>query len=647
MKKIFTFLGIIVSVMNFAQAINVTASSGTPSANYTTLKASFDAINAGTHQGVIQINVSGNTTETAAAVLNNSTTYTSVTIKPTAGTTATISGNLAGAALVKINGSNVTIDGSNTADGTTRNLTFNNTGTSSSQVLHVASAAGVRNTNITLKNAVFINGTQLSSAIILTNSTNTAPGDFKDVTIDNVSVQKAFMGIFARANADPNNTNFTVKNSNLDASGTNALSGTGIYTEGIDGVLLENNNVGNIPSGIVTNQKTGFWIGPGTKNAVVKNNEIHNITHNSNFVMGMLVAPSIIDSNITISDNTIADLTQINNVSIAGIWLLDNGTNPTTGVSITNNQIMFIKQNGPYGAVGIMLNASNTTGTNNIFNNFIFDIAADGWDGTAFSDNGWGIYVNSGTGYKIYNNTIYMRLDQFAPEGITAAMMIGSGVTAVGALDLRNNIFVNSQTIGNRYAIYSVNSNNNIFSNIDYNDYYSTQNLGFIGSARANLAALQAGFGGNTNSKNILPVFTSFSNLHLNLADNPTLDNLGTLIPGGATTDIDGETRSTIIPDMGADEFGLILMGTAEVSKNKIAVYPNPVKNILYISPLSPKGGTTLTPPPSEGVGGRRIYDISGKLVKMFNGNSVDVSGFQKGIYILNVDNQSIKFIKE
>ena len=41
-------------------------------ADYATLKAAFDAINAGTHTGVINIGVCGDTTETASAVLNAS-----------------------------------------------------------------------------------------------------------------------------------------------------------------------------------------------------------------------------------------------------------------------------------------------------------------------------------------------------------------------------------------------------------------------------------------------------------------------------------------------------------------------------------------------------------------------------------------------
>ena len=56
-------------------------------ADYATLKDAFDAINAGTHTGVINIGVCGDTTETASAVLNASgvgaASYTLVLITPT------------------------------------------------------------------------------------------------------------------------------------------------------------------------------------------------------------------------------------------------------------------------------------------------------------------------------------------------------------------------------------------------------------------------------------------------------------------------------------------------------------------------------------------------------------------------------------
>jgi hypothetical protein len=62
----------LLSTLNASAQVDVTASAGTPTASYTTLKGAFDAINLGTHQGAIGIGLSGDTIETAPAVLNAS-----------------------------------------------------------------------------------------------------------------------------------------------------------------------------------------------------------------------------------------------------------------------------------------------------------------------------------------------------------------------------------------------------------------------------------------------------------------------------------------------------------------------------------------------------------------------------------------------
>jgi hypothetical protein len=73
---------------------------GTTPTAYATLKDAFDAVNAGTHQGAITIEVCGDTTEAASAVLNSGeiapAVYTSVNIIPV-GAARSISGNIVGA----------------------------------------------------------------------------------------------------------------------------------------------------------------------------------------------------------------------------------------------------------------------------------------------------------------------------------------------------------------------------------------------------------------------------------------------------------------------------------------------------------------------------------------------------------------------
>jgi len=139
MKRITTILRslalvslIMFSLSGFAQ-ISLTATSATTSGSYTTLKAAFDAINAGTHKGAITILINASTAETASASLSGSAAssssspyYTSVSIYPTT-TGLSISGDIAGGALINLNGAdNVTIDGRVNATGSTKSRTITN-----------------------------------------------------------------------------------------------------------------------------------------------------------------------------------------------------------------------------------------------------------------------------------------------------------------------------------------------------------------------------------------------------------------------------------------------------------------------------------------------------------------------------------------
>ena len=112
--------------------VSLTANSGTASGSYSTLKDAFDAINNGTHQGDIIIQISNNTTETASAVLNStnsgSAIYNSVLIYPTV-SGKSITGNI-NAPLIDLNGADhVVFDGRVNATGTSVDLTLSNTST--------------------------------------------------------------------------------------------------------------------------------------------------------------------------------------------------------------------------------------------------------------------------------------------------------------------------------------------------------------------------------------------------------------------------------------------------------------------------------------------------------------------------------------
>src|SRR3954469_4296888 len=135
MKKFSLFLlaFALTATASFAQ-VSVTATAGTTGPTpYTTLGAAFTAINGGTHQGDITVDIQANTAEPAAAVLNStgagSASYTSVLVRPTADGVAVRGPTVTGRGLIELNGAdNVTIDGDNpNAGGTNRNLTIQNT----------------------------------------------------------------------------------------------------------------------------------------------------------------------------------------------------------------------------------------------------------------------------------------------------------------------------------------------------------------------------------------------------------------------------------------------------------------------------------------------------------------------------------------
>ncbi|MGC4130370.1 MAG: endonuclease [Bergeyella sp.] len=77
-------------------------------------------------------------------------------------------------------------------------------------------------------------------------------------------------------------------------------------------------------------------------------------------------------------------------------------------------------------------------------------------------------------------------------------------------------------------------------------------------------------------------------------------------------------------------------------AKEKYTIYPNPVVGeTLYIK------GKSL-----ESVAKAEIYDYSGRLMKseiqpFRSGNSVDVSSLKPGVYLLKIDNQTLRFIKK
>lgn len=70
-----------------------------------------------------------------------------------------------------------------------------------------------------------------------------------------------------------------------------------------------------------------------------------------------------------------------------------------------------------------------------------------------------------------------------------------------------------------------------------------------------------------------------------------------------------------------------------DVPEDNIRIFPNPVQEALFIE--SP-GETTY-----------KIYDLDGRCLMSGEGNTINVSSLTKGTYLLQINNNTFKFIKQ
>ena len=335
-----TIFALIFSIMAFNVFADVTKKVG-PTASggdYTTLKAAFDAINAGTIKtGVITLQIVGNTTETASAVLNASGTgsasYTSVKIYPTT-SGYTISGSLA-AALISLNGAaNVTIDGSTGGTGNTKNLTILNSSALSTTGTCTIGLSGIANHN-TIKNCT-IKGCVTGSSngvIFINNALTTANNSYN--TISNNDITK---GSTAPSNCIVMSGNATKPNSN------NSIEKNNIYDFSSSGVLINgycSNNTyssNNIyQSGTATTSINGFTLSSTITGDQFLDNKINSmLTSGTTTVRGFYLTSY---ANITIANNVINLSSTNNSATVSGIYDNFGSANSSNVMNIFFNTI--------------------------------------------------------------------------------------------------------------------------------------------------------------------------------------------------------------------------------------------------------------------------------------------------------------------
>lgn len=497
--------------------------------DYATLTAAAAAINAAEITAPVTLTLTDPTYggETFPIVFNansGSSSTNTVTIKPAASVSPVITG-VSASCIINFNGADwMTLDGSNVVGGTTRNLTVENTGTSTSSAVVCITSTGVGTgaTNNTVKNTNVIGSTVTATARTLagifsgssTISNTSAGADNDNNTIQNNSITKTTYGIYSGgASALNKNTGTVITENVMNAASPNNITTGGIFVNFDNATVISQNDISVLKhDGTTGTTNTAFGIALG----VVPNNTV---------------------------------------TVFAG--------SDVTGAQVTRNRINGVTQMNAtgYAAFGIVVN-SVTSGTTLLANNMVSGVISP----ATANDFTAGIVAGGGTGSttNVYHNSVSMTGTRTGSGFPSYALAINSGNPIV---NVRNNIFSNTQTGGTGKA-YAIANASSTFTNMSssFNDLYvsgastfvgQTGGLGTAGTDRADLAAWNTATGSDTapDSISMDPVFVNpASDLHLQTSplSSPALGAGTGLL--AVTVDYDNDPRPTANPDMGADE---------------------------------------------------------------------------------------------
>jgi hypothetical protein len=432
-KKNLTIITLIFSSTVFYSQVSVTATNTTNPVSYSRLKLAFDAINSGTHTGIINISISGNVTETESAILNqsgtNSSSYSAVRIFPSGGSVRTISGSFTGH-LIDLNGAdNVFIDGLNT-NGNSLTISSSGTGVSSAiRFINDASSNQIANTTITGAATTDCGAIFFSSGLTTGNDLNT----ITTCTVTRTSTS-LINGIYSLGSTSATNDNNKILLSNIfnffDANSA---------TAGID--IAAGNSDWTITDNRLYQSATVTFTTANTHSAInVSSGNNHDVSYNT----------------IGFSNSSGTGTYSINGAVGSRFVGISLSVETTTASTVDGNVIAGINVNTTSGALtqnGVLCGINIVSGNVNVGtvnSNIIGSTAGvSSLVVTSSTSNATivGIHVGSSGSINISNN----KLGGFTFQN-TSNGSIGGGIIGINVSAAVSNLIINDNIIGNSTA---------------------------------------------------------------------------------------------------------------------------------------------------------------------------------------------------
>lgn len=394
-------------------------------------------------------------------------------------------------------------------------------------------------------------------------------------------------GYYSTAIELKNNASSNVfRNNIIKSTGTQAFYSTGVM---VNYTLANNNKI--IKNNISTNGY-GVYLRGLNQNSLLSGIEIDsNIIYTKQYGVYSFFTSNLKfrANNLTLSGSNIA----------YGLYLYYS----QNAVDVSFNKFSISGSQQAYGLY--FLNCIGTSSNSqSVYNNFVSVISNS-------STSSVGIYTYLSSYQDIYFNNVNVT----ATSSTTKA-----GIYIYGNANSHTNVKNNNASCpGGAYSLYYFNGNE--VASSDYNNLFTTGNVGYYGGTVAtNLASWKTISGADAHSISMDPQYNSSTDLHIG---NLLMDNLGTPI-SGITTDIDDSLRNATTPDIGADEYKV------DIDAELVAIV-NPSPSICGGNEnvevtLKNNGFTTLTSATIDwSVGGvsQTSYSWTGSLAKGASQNVV------------------------